>query len=552
MGGGTGSGALLRGSGTGFGPRFERFDPEQRTLVHVLRAQAEERPDRPWLVFDGEQELTFGAAYERARAFAAALAATAGSAANVAILLRNHTEFMPALYGAMMAGGSAVPLNPELRGPLLERALSHSEAAMLVTDADGLERVARLDSRGSLAAILNVDDGPAPDGIDAQSLPGWLEAGPGPAAAPAGPPEPERNAALLFTSGTTGGSKAVVCSHHYMYAFSAAIADSLEHREEDVLTTPLQLCHVAALGAISNAALHTGCTAHLKRRFSASRFWEDIAADGATFCMVIGQMPEMILKSVPEAPPHRLDYVYVVPRPQSAARFEERYGTKVISQAYGLTEAFPHTPSKHVSPDDPVNKIGKPDGWFDYGVVDERDRLVPPGVEGELVYRSQIPFGMFSGYYRDADATTSAMRNCMFHTGDLGYYDEDGAVYFSRRRSDTIRRAGENLSSAEVEAIAVMFPRVLEVAVYGVADKYVGEEIKLDFVADEPVDVEEYHRWLVDSLPRYMVPRYMVQLDSFPKTASERIEKYKLKEAPLDKDGVHHFRLDLRSPSRTA
>ena len=230
--------------------------------------------------------------------------------------------------------------------------------------------------------------------------------------------------------------------------------------------------------------------------------------------------------------------------------FEERYGTKIVWQGWGMTEIFPHVPTRDPIVDVPADTIGPPPTWVDFGVVDEHDRMLAPGVLGEMVYRPLVPHAMADGYYEDATATACAFRNFMFHTGDLGYYDEEGRIHFVMRNSDGIRRRGENISAVELEAVALEHPEVVDAAAYAVPAELGEHEVKLDLVLAADLDLGEVHLWLVERLPRFMVPRYLERRDELPKTVSQRVEKYKLAAQPLDRPTVREF-APTRRPAPT-
>jgi crotonobetaine/carnitine-CoA ligase len=187
----------------------------------------------------------------------------------------------------------------------------------------------------------------------------------------------------------------------------------------------------------------------------------------------------------------------------------------------------------------PMDTIGMPASYFDYGVVDEHDELLPPNTVGELVFRPRIQNAMVREYYKDPERTVEAFRNLMFHTGDLATYDERGLLHFRSRKQDRIRRRGENISAPELEWVAMTHEHVVAAAAYGVPSELGEEDVKLDVILREPVPPEELHRWLQENLPRYMVPRYLEIRESFPTTPSERIQKYKLREEPLDRPEVY-------------
>lgn len=541
---------LLRGTGADPGPLARKHPYEHRTLLHVLADQVTQRPDQDWLIFDGRDRLTFRQAQHAAYRFATAAAESGFAAPRVALLLRNQREFMPAFLGGQAAGGFAAPLNPELRGPLLETLLGRCEAQILVVRDELIEALREAPSLAGVQLVLVCGEtvpGTRLHGVPVRAFDAWCAGHP--ATAPRSLPGPSDLAALVFTSGTSGGSKAAMWSHHYQYFSSAAISDSLGHSPADVLSTPLQMCHIAGLQNFANSALHVGCTAHLKSSFSVTKWWEEIAADKATFSMLMGQMAAMILDRVPEAPAHHLQYVYILPQPARRREFEERYRTTVIWQGWGMTEIFPHVPSKIRLEDVPEDTIGPAPSWVDFGVADEDDRMLAPGELGQMVYRPLIPNAMASGYYGDTDATMNAFRNFMFHTGDLGYYDESGYVHFVMRNQDAIRRRGENISAVELENVARRHPGISDAAAYAVPSALGEHEVKLDIITsgEPPVDLGEFYVWLTENLPRFMLPRYLEHREGFPRTLSQRVQKFKLADEPLDRPGVREF-----SPPRRA
>jgi carnitine-CoA ligase len=540
---------LLQGRGAELGVCATRFPLPERTMLHVLDAQARERPDATWLVFDGADRLTFREAQVLAHRFGNALLEELGGPCHVGLYLRNQIEFFPVFYGTLAAGGVAVPFNADARGLLLERVIAKSDVRVLVARADLLQYLEAMDALGAVELVLVA--GPAEElpatlhSARVVPLADWLE-GRG-ADRPADFPDSSDVALIQFTSGTTGSAKGVVYPHHFLFLYSANITDAQRHTPDDVLSSPLPAFHVAALHIIANAALHAGCLAHLKNRFSARTYWQEIAEDGATWTILLGPIAAILLKTADEAPAHRLKAMFCVPFPPDGEEFERRFAVKLLWQGYGMTEVYPHPMPAELEEGLPKDTIGYPASWFDYGVVDENDRMLPPGETGELVFRSRIPDAMAREYYRDPEATLRAFKNFMFHTGDLGYRDEEGRLHYAGRRQDRIRRRGENVSAAELEFISLGHEDVLEAAAFGVPGELGEHEIKLDLVAREGAefDLSAYHDWLEERLPRYMVPRYLELRPSFPKTPSERIEKYKLAQEPVDRSEVREF-----APSR--
>jgi len=541
---------LLRGKGPELGPAATRFELPERTMLHVLRARAAEHPDRTWLVFEddtGLVELSFGEALRRAHQVAHALLDELGKeSGHVGMLLHNQVEFFPVLYGAMAAGAVPVPFNTDFRGLLLQRVIEQADLRLLVVRADLLDRLPALEGLGGVELVLVVAGSVAelPERLHDRPVldfDAWLEGRS--EEEPGELPDSSDVATIQFTSGTTGNAKGVVCPHHFFYLYSAMVADTQGHTVDSVLSTPLPLFHAAAVHMVSNAALHVGCRAHLKRRFSASSYWDEIARDGATFGILLGPLAA-ILMSNPDitAPPHQLERLFCLPFPPGGEQFEERFRTTLLWQGYGMTEVYPHPMPATMEADVPYDTVGHPVAWFDYGVVDQRDRMLPRGEVGQLVYRPRLPDAMARGYYRDPEATVEAFRNFMFHTGDLATIDGNGRVHFRGRVQDRIRRRGENISAPELEFVAMGHEAIAEAAAFGVPGEFGEQEVKLDVVlADPGLDPRDYHAWLVERLPRYMVPRYLEVREELPKSASAKVRKAVLAEGSLDRPEVLVF-----------
>lgn len=530
---------LLTGKGFPLGPHATHYPTEERTLLRVLRDRAVELPDKPWLIFDGKDSITYAEAWALTNQVANAITTSVGEGAHVGLFMFNQREFLPTFFGAMVNRGLAVPLNAQARGPILHYSVEFSDITLLVARTDLLERLTKLDDLGSTELIVAVGEGDLPEqlhGVAVVSWDQWLSTADD--TPRDGFPDYRDPCLIQFTSGTTGRQKGAVYPHQFLYLYPAMYVDSMGISRDDVCSTPMPLYHVAALHLIANTALHAGATAHLKSRFSASRYWEEAAQDGATFSIILGPMAAIVMKISDSAPEHKLRRIFCVPPPPDVAEFESRYRTKILWHAFGQTEISPLGMRPDVIEGVSLDTLGYPVSWMEFGVVDEADAVLAPDEIGEIVFRPLRPHSMFSHYYKNPEATVDAFRSFMFHTGDLGYYDADGLLHYKGRKAERIRHRGENIAAPELEFVVLRHPDVIECAAYGVPSEFGEEDVKLDVLVKNDLGVDALRDWLTENLPKYMVPRYMENRESFPKTPSERIQKYLLKDLPLDRPEV--------------
>ena len=422
------------------------------TFPDVLRQQASRFGVKP-LVRSGEQTWSYSAARDHASHFADALHGSGLEPGDrVAVLSDNRFEFLRVWLGAAWAGAITVPINTALRGAQLEHVLMHSKARVLVADVGLLERLSYVEGElPSLERIWCVDavDGlPAPEwrGRPVEPLPRGSDPMRPHAASPGD------TATILYTGGTTGPSKGVCCPHAQSYWWGRIVSGELGIGEDDILHTTLPLFHTNALHTLWQALL-TGATLSLGGRFSASRFWSELVASGSTVTYLLGPMVKILLSYPPGA--HEREHrvrIALAPGTGSAdaEEFEARSGI-VLVNAYGSTETNMITSTAlegaHRGTMGPIVDL------FEANVVDENDCPVPVGEVGELLLRPKRPFSFFTGYWNDYDQTVVAWRNLWFHTGDRVRADDDGCLLFVDRKTDSIRRRGENISSWEVEHV---------------------------------------------------------------------------------------------------
>jgi carnitine-CoA ligase len=504
------------------------------TVSALLEARAEVSPDAPFVSFE-DATLSYGEIVVRADRTAAGLAAMGvGEGTKVAVLLPNSTEILETWFACSLMGAVLVPVNTGLVGEGLRYILEHSEAELLVVDADLVEvlEAAFPIGDGLGRRFVRGDAAAAPSGYEPYAA--LTEAGDhGPRAAVG----PETLASILYTSGTTGLPKGVMnCHNSYVTAALEFSRNYVRMREDDVLYTSLPLFHVNAQSLTTLGSVVSGRPMVLSPRFSASRFFAELAEHRATVFNYIGAMLTMLYKQ-PEGPHDAENAVRLTVGGAAPAElwrdFEKRFGLEVL-EIYGLTESATFCCG---SPPDDIRpgRIGKPVGWAEVKVVDENDEELPAEVPGEIVVRSKVPDTIFQGYYKREDATEEAMRGGWFHTGDRGSRDADGYFAFIDRLKDSIRRRGENISSYEVERVVNSHPGVAESAAYGVPSDLGEDEVMVTVIPrGEDVDPEELVAFCAERMAKFMVPRYVRVQDALPKTATQRVQKFELRKLGVE------------------
>jgi crotonobetaine/carnitine-CoA ligase len=504
--------------------------PGERTLPALLQRQARRFGERPFLEMTGAQWKHRDAAEVAARRGGALRAAGVARGDRVAIMCSNRVEFLETVLGCGWIGAVAVPVNSAAMGPQIAYLLADSGARWMVMEEGFLPRLETADlGRTSLDSIWCLGES---GGVRSAHRHPTVEAWPA-SADPVSPEPvlPSDPLAILYTSGTTGPAKGVLCPHAQYFWWGANTASVLGLREDDVLCTTLPLFHINALNTFAQAAV-VGCRVAFLEKFSASGFWPAMARSGATVVYLLGAMVPILLAQ-PPGPPEREHRVRIglgpgVPASAGAA-FHERTGVTLL-EGYGSTETNFVIAT---APDAPRRGVM---GWlrpgFDARVVDEADNELPAGEAGELVLRADEPFAFAAGYFGKPDQTVEAWRNLWFHTGDRVVREADGAFRFVDRIKDAIRRRGENISSWEVEQVLLAHPAVAAVAVYPVRSELAEDEVMAAVVLREGVALQaaELAAFCDARLPKFAVPRYVAFEIELPRTENGKVQKFRLRE----------------------
>ena len=457
----------------------------------------------------------------------------------VVVLTPARLASLQAWFGIARAGLVEVPLNPDA-GPLLVRhCLEQSGARVAVCAASLLPLLAgALGADAALEHVVVVDDGAdertVRSGVTASDFAELLAHAPG--ALP--DVDPTSTAVILYTSGTTGPPKGARLSHRANVNLALHTVELMGYTSADRLYSVFPLYHSNARYCSVMAGLEAGADVLMHRRFTASGFWDICRREGITAFNYQGAMMSILHKQQPRSDdrdnPVRVAFGAPCPA-EIFDSFEERFGV-------GLTEIYGSTEVSLVCEMPPerrrVGTAGRESAIYQVAVVDGQDRPQPAGTPGEVVARPKQPGWMFDGYEGDGVATAEAWRNLWFHTGDRGVLDEDGFLTFLDRVKDTVRRRGENVSTWEVERVLAEHPSVGQVAAYGVSSELSEEEVMVAVVPapGAAVGPEELVAHCRGRLTSFAIPRYVRLLDALPLTPSQRVEKYKLRDAGITAD----------------
>ncbi len=496
----------------------------------MLLGQARRFGDRPFLSIAGAHWSHADAAAAASRCAAALRQDGVERGDRVAVMSGNRAELLEVVLGCGWIGAASVPINTASMGPQIGYYLADSGAGLLVIEAAFLDRLALADlGRTRLRSIWVIGNESSSADV---MLP--VTRRPYPTLAAATPPAdvlPSDTLAILYTSGTTGPAKGVVCPHAQFHAWGENTARILGITTGDVLSTTLPLFHINALNCYAQAALR-GARVVFETRFSASGFWPAMRAADATVVYLLGAMVPILLAQ-PEGEAERAHRIRIGLGPGVPAKaglaFRVRTGIRLI-EGYGSTETNFVIATPVDAPCD--GRMGWLQPGFAARVVDENDVELADGQAGELQLRADVPDDFSSGYFNRPEDTAHAWRGAWFHTGDRVVREADGAFRFVDRLKDSIRRRGENISSYEVEQALLEHPAVAAAAVYPVRSQLGEDEVMAALVArpGSAVDAAVIAAHCASRLPRFAIPRYIDVVADLPRTENGKVQKFRLRE----------------------
>ncbi|MDO4887424.1 MAG: AMP-binding protein [Actinomycetaceae bacterium] len=494
---------------------------EHTTLRDLWESQVVARADAEFLVFEdpatGRVQRHTYAQFGREVARAANLLAGlgVGKGDRVAVQLCNRVEFVECFLALACIGAVLVPINSSLTPPEREHIIGECGVGLLVTEAE---------ETTSAADVLTLEcygrRKPRQATVISQRP----------------PLAPNDLAEIMYTSGTTSTPKGVMITQANMVFSGRYVAWELAMRPEDRYLTCMAVTHVNFQLSALVPAVHAGCTLVLQRRYSARTMWDRVRRHDATLVQAMAMIVRTLLRQ-PVAPAerdHRVREVhYFLPLTEGEkSQFEERFGVRLLNN-YGSTETLVGSITDYPSGPRRWPSIGRAGPGYEVRIAGSGGQPVPAGQCGQIQIRGRAGVSLMAGYWNDPEATAAAIdAEGWYSTGDAGYVDEQGWVYFTDRLGDLIKRAGENISAAEIERVLLSHPDVADVAVIGVPDEVRDEAVKAIVVpaAGRLPSKSGLRAFAARSLACFKVPEIIEFRASLPRGQYGKIDRNRLRE----------------------
>lgn len=509
------------------------------TIRSVAMRQWHERAEQAFIVEPEGGQESYGDFMSRSAALAHRFAGMGlVNDETIAVFAPSGLPALHAWMAAVAIGCAELPIHPGINGAPLQHILATAKPRVMLAHWSCLPALKAMTPRPALLALLIVGrpegaafprlaslelDYEAIVAVPLDSFPQRLVSA-------------ETIGSVLFTSGTSGPSKGALLPNGQLIMVAEQVIAAIELSDTDRFYCVHPLNHVAGKYMGVFATLLAGGTLVLERRFDAAVWLQRIRDFGITTSMAHGPMIELVYAQPETADDgtHAMRRMMCCPLPRGiGTAFERRFALKGV-EMWGMTEiGNPLWTDLH------GERIAGSCGqalanWYDVAILDpDGDHEQPAGVVGEIAVRPKYPATTMSGYLGLPEATHLAWRNGWFRSGDAAFRDVPGNYFYVDRITDRIRRRSENISSFDIEMAAADFPGVVETAAIGVASRFeADDDIKLFVASRGPLNIPALLAHLAAKLPYYMMPRYIEQIESLPRTVTQKIRKKELRGRP--------------------
>ena len=518
---------------------FDSADPSQWTIANVVRTQADRFDDKTAIVFITGSEWTFRDCEQQALLAAGLLRASGiNPGDNVALMVDSPEDFCRHWLGLSFLGATMVAINTSMRGTTLKHQLDISNCRLIVADEQNASYCA---ASGCTATIKTVNE------LQQHNSNKFTDTD-------IHHSRPHDISAIMFTSGTSGPSKGVLMPEAHCMLFAIGTIDNYQLTANDSFYICLPLFHANGLYMQLLACFIMGCTAIVRKKFSASNWLNDIRQYKVTHTNTLGAVAAFIVaqKETAQDKQHNLKVIGAAPLPAVAEEaFSKRFNVPSVVPLYGMTEVnIPLYGTLNQSAPGTCGLVYSK--YFEVEIRHpETDEPVADNNTGEIMVRPKLAHGFMSGYVGMPQETLKAWRSLWFHTGDAGYRNSEGQFIFVDRIKDCIRKRGENISSYEVEQAFLAIDSIAELAAFGVAadgGEGMEEEVMIAVLLKEDSkqntnaasrpEIEKWIHTASANLPAFAIPRYVRIITALPKTQTGKIRKVVLREEGVTADTI--------------
>ena len=505
---------------TGKAINHQRFN----NLRELLESRAKATPEKVFLFSepDGRQftYAEFDQAVNRTAALLASHEVTKGDV--VSLLMPNSAEYIIGYFACWKLGALAGPVNSLLKEHETVFVIDNSEAKAILIHSEFHERLEKIrKDLPHLKSLITFDDeAEATRDFKDEEL-RVVEIA------------KDNDAIIIYTSGTTGKPKGCLLTHGNVIANARQISEWLRFTNTDRLLTIMPLFHMNAVSVTTMSALYAGGSTVISPKFSASQFWKIISDYHVTSFGSVATMLSILLNAYSNGVPEglktdQLRFAMCGSAPVPAEvmkRFEDTFNCSVV-EGYGLSESTCRSTFNPPGERRRPGSCGLPIG-NEMKVFDDNDEEVADGELGEIVLRGE---NILKGYYKNPEATAIAFRDGWFHTGDIGYRDQDGYFYIVDRKSDMIIRGGENIYPREIDEVLYQHPAIAAAATIGIPDPLYGEDVAAFVVPKEGMkpSEEELISYCQERLADYKCPKSIRIVRDIPKGPTGKLLKREL------------------------
>lgn len=498
----------------------------------IVRHWSTVYPEKEVIVYE-DKRLTYKQFNDRISALASGLRRLgANKGDRIAILLFNCSEFLEIAFAVNRLGAVFLPLNYRLAPDELAYILNNAEAKILISEKEFHKNIDSI--RDDLASLKHCISLSTENNSNWHSYESLINPNLG-VDIPDVHVELQDMHRLMYTSGTTSRPKGVMISYENLYWKNVGHIWTFNIVPEDKTLIVGPLYHVGAFDLPASGTLYRGGSVVILRKFDPEKLLSTIEKEEPTNIWLPPAMLNMILQ-YDDAHRYNLDSIRFIiaggermPEPL-VAKVKSLFKNAWFCDAYGLTETLSGDTFLPKSKTfEKLGSVGKPCIHLDLKIVNESGDIVSPSVVGEIALRGPK---VTKGYWKNEKATKEANKDGWFHTGDMGYLDEDGYLYITDRKKDMIISGGENIASLEVERVLYEHPKVLEAAVVGIPHEKWGEVPKAFIVTkhNEKLTEKEIINFCKEKLAKYKIPKEIEFISQLPRNPSGKVLKRELRE----------------------